>query len=410
MTNLPLGWEVKKLGDIVKLKNGFAFKSNLFCNDGIPIIRIKNIQNENIILDDLVFCNPNDYKNSLDNYLIFKNDILIAMSGATTGKIGIYNLNDKAYLNQRIGLLRIDNNILRKYVFWFLYCNSEQNLANAFGAAQPNLSTEQIHNIEIPIPPLQEQERIVGILDESFANIDESIKILEQDLLNLDELMQSALQKAFNPLKDNSKGNYQLPQGWEWKSLGDIAVTSSGGTPSRNKKEYWENGTIKWLKSGELNDGYINFIEENITQEAIENSSAKIFPKGTLLIAMYGATAGKLGILDLYSATNQAICAFLHKDNKNIKFFEKFLFYFLFFIRDKIIKDSFGGAQPNISQTYIKNLQIPLPPLQEQEQIASYLDELSLNIKDLKQNYKAQIKNLQELKKSLLDKAFKGRL
>ncbi|WP_337212758.1 restriction endonuclease subunit S, partial [Campylobacter molothri] len=142
---LPQGWEVKRIGDIVKLKNGFAFKSNLFCNDGIPIIRIKNIQNENVILDDLVFCNPDDYKNNLDNYLIFKNDILIAMSGATTGKIGIYNLNDKAYLNQRIGLLRIDNSILRKYIFWFLYCNSEQNLANAFGAAQPNLNTEQIH-------------------------------------------------------------------------------------------------------------------------------------------------------------------------------------------------------------------------------------------------------------------------
>ncbi|MCV3445293.1 restriction endonuclease subunit S [Campylobacter lari] len=410
MTNLPQDWEVKKLGDIVKLKNGFAFKSNLFYNDGIPIVRIKNIQNENIILDDLVFCNPDNYKNNLDNYLIFKNDILIAMSGATTGKIGLYNLNYKAYLNQRIGLLRIDNNILRKYIFWFLYCNSEKNLTNAFGAAQPNLSTEQIHNIKIPLPPLKEQERIVGILDESFAKIDESIKILEQDLLNLDELMQSALQKAFNPLKDNTKENYQLPQGWGWKSLGDIAVTSSGGTPLRSKKEYWENGTIKWLKSGELNDGYIDFIEENITQEAIKHSSAKIFSKGTLLIAMYGATAGKLGILDLDSATNQAICAFLHKDNKNIKFFEKFLFHFLFFIRDKIIKDSFGGAQPNISQTYIKNLQIPLPPLQEQEQIASYLDELSLNIKDLKQNYQAQIKNLQELKKSLLDKAFKGRL
>ncbi|MFY0745401.1 restriction endonuclease subunit S [Campylobacter sp. LH-2024] len=149
MTNLPQGWEVKRIGDIVKLKNGFAFKSNLFCDKGIPIIRIKNIQNENVILDDLVFCNPDDYKNNLDNYLIFKNDILIAMSGATTGKIGIYNLNDKAYLNQRIGLLRIDNSILRKYIFWFLYCNSEQNLANAFGAAQPNLNTEQIHNIQI---------------------------------------------------------------------------------------------------------------------------------------------------------------------------------------------------------------------------------------------------------------------
>ncbi|EAI2591496.1 restriction endonuclease subunit S [Campylobacter coli] len=198
MTNLPQGWEVKKLGDIVKLKNGFAFKSNLFCDIGIPIIRIKNIQNENIVLDDLVFCNPNDYKNNLDNYLIQKNDILIAMSGATTGKIGLYNLNNKAYLNQRVGLLRINNDILRKYIFWFLYCNSEQNLTNALGAAQPNLSTEQIHNIQIPLPKdIKEQERIVGILDELSSHVKNLKQNYQAQIKNLQELKNSLLDKAF---------------------------------------------------------------------------------------------------------------------------------------------------------------------------------------------------------------------
>ncbi|HFN7027570.1 TPA: restriction endonuclease subunit S, partial [Campylobacter jejuni] len=194
MTNLPRGWEVKKLGDIVKLKNGFAFKSNLFCDIGIPIIRIKNIQNENIVLDDLVFCNPNDYKNNLDNYLIQKNDILIAMSGATTGKIGLYNLNNKAYLNQRVGLLRINNDILRKYIFWFLYCNSEQNLTNALGAAQPNLSTEQIHNIQIPLPKdIKEQERIVGILDELSSHVKNLKQNYQAQIKDLQELKNSLL-------------------------------------------------------------------------------------------------------------------------------------------------------------------------------------------------------------------------
>lgn len=198
MTNLPRGWEVKKLGDIVKLKNGFAFKSNLFCDIGIPIIRIKNIQNENIVLDNLVFCNPNDYKNNLDNYLIQKNDILIAMSGATTGKIGLYNLNNKAYLNQRVGLLRINNDILRKYIFWFLYCNSEQNLTNALGAAQPNLSTEQIHNIQIPLPKdIKEQERIVGILDELSSHVKNLKQNYQAQIKDLQELKNSLLDKAF---------------------------------------------------------------------------------------------------------------------------------------------------------------------------------------------------------------------
>ncbi|MCV3463938.1 restriction endonuclease subunit S [Campylobacter lari] len=409
MTNLPQGWEVKKLGEIGEIVTGLTPSKN----------------NLDFYGKDYPFFKPSDFKqgyfleNAVDNLseLGFEKakqlpskTILVVCIGSL-GKVALTRVIGSC--NQQINAIIPHKNIIAEFIYYYCISSKFQSILflKAPQTTLPILNKTEFSKLEIIYPKdIKEQERIVGILDESFAKIDESIKILEQDLLNLDELMQSALQKAFNPLKDNAKENYKLPQGWEWKSLSEIAVTSSGGTPSRNKKEYWENGTIKWLKSGELNDGYISFIEENITQEAIENSSAKIFPKGTLLIAMYGATAGKLGILDLYSATNQAICAFLHKNNKNIKFFEKFLFYFLFFIRDKIIKDSFGGAQPNISQTYIKNLQIPLPPLQEQEQIASHLDELFSHVKNLKQNYQMQIKNLQELKKSLLDKAFQGRL
>lgn len=415
MTNLPQGWEVKKFEEIANIKGGKRLPKgeNLLDNNTkFTYIRVADFQdNGTINLQNIKFINENTY-NVLKNYKIYDDNLYISIAG-TIGKSGIIpkELNGAILTENAVKLEYIQNNISNKFMYFFTLSNifKTQIQTSTKIVAQPKLAITRLKQIQIPLPPLKEQERIVGILDESFAKIDESIKILEQNLLNLDELMQSALQKAFNPLKDNAKENYKLPQSWEWKSLGEIANTSSGGTPSRNKKEYWENGNIKWLKSGELNDGYIDFIEENITEEAIKNSSAKIFQKGTLLIAMYGATAGKLGILNLDSTTNQAICAFLHKD-KNIKFLEKFLFYFLFFLRDKIIKDSFGGAQPNINQTYIKNLQIPLPPIKEQEQIASHLDELSSHVKNLKQNYQAQIKDLQELKNSLLDKAFKGNL
>ncbi|HEB9310354.1 TPA: restriction endonuclease subunit S [Campylobacter coli] len=388
MTNLPQGWEVKKLEDV--------------CKNSSSNLALKDIKNKS---GDYPVFGASGIVGYIDFYHKNKECLGIVKDGAGVGRVFVLPKNTSVI--GTLNYLEALENTNLKYLFYFL-CSIDFS-KYILGSAIPHIYFRDYKKEQIPLPPLKEQERIVGILDESFAKIDESIKILEQDLLNLDELMQSALQKAFNPLKDNAKENYKLPQGWEWKNLGEIANTSSGGTPSRNKKEYWENGNIKWLKSGELNDGYIDFIEENITEEAIKNSSAKIFQKGTLLIAMYGATAGKLGILNLDSTTNQAICAFLHKD-KNIKFLEKFLFYFLFFLRDKIIKDSFGGAQPNISQTYIKNLQIPLPPLKEQEQIASHLDELSSHVKNLKQNYQAQIKDLQELKKSLLDKAFKGNL
>ncbi|EDO7601701.1 restriction endonuclease subunit S, partial [Campylobacter coli] len=399
MTNLPQGWEVKKLGEIGEIVTGSTpSKSNLdFYGKDYPFFKPSDFE-QGYFLEN---AGDNLSKLGFDKARQLPPKTILVVCIGSLGKVALTRVIGSC--NQQINAIIPHKNIIAEYIYY--YCISSKFQSILFSKAPQTtlaiLNKTEFSKLEIIYPKdIKEQERIVGILDESFAKIDESIKILEQDLLNLDELMQSALQKAFNPLKDNAKENYKLPQGWEWKSLGEIANTSSGGTPSRNKKEYWENGNIKWLKSGELNDGYIDFIEENITEEAIKNSSAKIFQKGTLLIAMYGATAGKLGILNLDSTTNQAICAFLHKD-KNIKFLEKFLFYFLFFLRDKIIKDSFGGAQPNINQTYIKNLQIPLPPIKEQEQIASHLDELSSHVKNLKQNYQAQIKDLQELKNSL---------
>lgn len=408
MTNLPQGWEVKTLSEIGEIITGSTpSKSNVeFYGKDYPFFKPSDFE-QGYFLEN---AGDNLSKLGFGKARQLPPKTILVVCIGSLGKVALTRVIGSC--NQQINAIIPHKNIISEYIYY--YCISSKFQSILFSKAPQTtlaiFNKTEFSKLEIIYPKdIKKQERIVGILDESFAKIDESIKILEQDLLNLDELMQSALQKAFNPLKDNTKENYKLPQGWEWKSLGEIANTSSGGTPSRNKKEYWENGNIKWLKSGELNDGYIDFIEENITEEAIKNSSAKIFQKGTLLIAMYGATAGKLGILNLDSTTNQAICAFLHKD-KNIKFLEKFLFYFLFFLRDKIIKDSFGGAQPNINQTYIKNLQIPLPPIKEQEQIASHLDELSSHVKNLKQNYQAQIKDLQELKNSLLDKAFKGNL
>ncbi|EAJ9123899.1 restriction endonuclease subunit S [Campylobacter coli] len=409
MTNLPQGWEVKKLGEIGEIVTGSTpSKSNLdFYGKDYPFFKPSDFE-QGYFLEN---AGDNLSKLGFDKARQLPPKTILVVCIGSLGKVALTRVIGSC--NQQINAIIPHKNIIAEYIYY--YCISSKFQSILFSKAPQTtlaiLNKTEFSKLEIIYPKdIKEQERIVGILDESFAKIDESIKILEQDLLNLDELMQSALQKAFNPLKDNAKENYKLPQGWEWKSLGEIGNTSSGGTPLRNKKEYWENGSIKWLKSGELNDGYIDFIEENITEEAIENSSAKIFQKGTLLIAMYGATAGRLGILNLDSATNQAVCAFLHKDNKNIKFLEKFLFYFLFFIRDKIIKDSFGGAQPNISQTYIKNLQIPLPPIKEQEQIAKHLDFVFEKTKALKELYTKELKDYEELKQSLLNKAFKGEL
>lgn len=152
------------------------------------------------------------------------------------------------------------------------------------------------------------------------------------------------------------------------KNLSKIAETTSGGTPSRGNSEYY-NGNIPWLKSGELNDGFISCSEEMITTKGLKNSSAKLFPKGTLLIAMYGATTGKVALLDIESSTNQAVCAVF----PNNEIHRDYLFWFFRQHRYEFIQLSKGGAQPNISQSVINNTKVPIPTIYEQKNIAQFL-------------------------------------
>ena len=152
------------------------------------------------------------------------------------------------------------------------------------------------------------------------------------------------------------------------KKIRDIAKTTSGGTPNRSISIYY-GGNIPWVKSGELNDGLIIKSEETITEDALKNSSAKIYPKGTLVLALYGATVGKTGILGFESASNQAVCAVYPE--KGIS--KEYLFWFFRQKRFEYIQQSFGGAQPNISQDVVKNTDIPIPPVEIQESVQKLL-------------------------------------
>ena len=184
------------------------------------------------------------------------------------------------------------------------------------------------------------------------------------------------------------------------KKFSEIAKTTSGWTPSRDKKEYWW-WSIPWLKSGELWDNLnIEIAEEFITEEGFKNSSAKLFAKWTLLIAMYGATAGKLWILWFDATTNQAVCSVQNIYNL---FIEKYVYFFLLSIREKIIWDSFWWAQPNISKSYLDNLEIPLPPLSTQSKIVAKLDEAFGNIDHQISLLKANIEDVESVRKSAME-------
>jgi len=187
--------------------------------------------------------------------------------------------------------------------------------------------------------------------------------------------------------------------------LGVIGTWQSGGTPSRSNKSYY-GGNIPWLKTGDLNDGYITHIPEFITEEAVVNSSAKLNPVGSVLIAMYGATIGKLGILTFPATTNQACCACIEYDAID----PMFLFYFLLSQRTAFIAKGGGGAQPNISKEIIVKTYIPLPPFLEQQRIVAEIERW-FSLIDIIENGKNDLQNIiKQTKNKILDLAIHGKL
>jgi len=197
----------------------------------------------------------------------------------------------------------------------------------------------------------------------------------------------------------------KVPKHWEIKKLGEVCTTTSGGTPNRSKQKYYE-GNIPWVKSGELDKGLILDTEEKISEEAIKNSSAKVFPKGTLLIALYGATIGKLAFLGVDAATNQAICGIF----KNEDIQSNYLFHFLSYKKPSLIRQGIGGAQPNINQGILRNLEIPLPPLPEQKAIVARIEQLFSDMENGKQQLQTAQQQLKIYRQSLLKAAFEGKL
>ena len=219
-------------------------------------------------------------------------------------------------------------------------------------------------------------------------------------------IKEGKIKKGKKSAKTSDKPHYpfELPKGWVWTTLGEIGSWQSGATPSRMNKAYY-GGNIPWLKTGDLNDGTITYIPEYITQRALEETSVRLNPKGSVLIAMYGATIGKIGILSFPATTNQACCA-CYEYSIN----QMFLFYFLLANRENFIAMGGGGAQPNISKEKIISTSMPLPPLKEQERIVAEIERW-LSFVDIVEKEKSDLQSTICLVKSkILDLAIHGKL
>ena len=204
---------------------------------------------------------------------------------------------------------------------------------------------------------------------------------------------------------NNDIRNFNLPERWVWTTIGKIAILSSGGTPDRGTQGYF-NGSIPWVKSGELNYNIITDTEEKITDIGLEHSSAKMIPSGTLLVALYGSTVGKLAFLGVDAATNQAVASIMTTRS----FEKKYLYYYLIYSREKLLQKRAGGAQPNISQKILHKFPLPLASLDEQQVITSQIDSLFGKIEEAEKGLKKAERELKIYTQALLKKAFDGEL
>ncbi|EAL2649649.1 restriction endonuclease subunit S [Campylobacter coli] len=390
MTNLPQGWEVKKLGDIAEIQIGKTPSRN----------NIDFFQGENIWLSirDLKSKFVSSSSEKISNEAISKTNMKVVPKGTllmsfklTLGKTAFAECD--LYTNEAIAAIFIKNKNINKYFLDYVlkFTDLEKYVDNTVKGK--TLNKQKLKQIEILLPKnIKEQERIVGILDESFAKIDESIKILEQNLLNLDELMQSALQKAFNPLKDNAKENYKLPQSWEWKSLEEISenISAGGDKPKNCTESKTAKNQIPVYANGVNNNGLVGYTDK----------ATIIKPSLTI------STRGTIGFVCIRKEPYFPIVRLISLiPCENI-----LCLHYLYFCLNFFIAKGEGSSIPQLTIPKFKSLQIPLPPLKEQEQIAKHLDFVFEKTKALKELYTKELKDYEELKQSLLNKAFKGEL
>lgn len=197
-----------------------------------------------------------------------------------------------------------------------------------------------------------------------------------------------------------------LPEGWTIAKISEVAFTASGGTPSTTKREYWDNGKVPWINSGMLKDNLISAPSHFITELGLKNSSAKLFPKNTVVIALTGANVGKVGILNFECSANQSVTGLYPSNNTNAKY----LFYFLLSARSSIVSMAIGSAQPHINKGIVDNLHVPIAPLAEQRRIVAKLDDLMKRIDRTRSRLERIPELIKRFRQSILFAAISGKL
>ncbi len=351
-------------------------------------------------------------------WLVKRGDVVVNKLLAWMGAIGVSDydgVTSPAYDILR-AKVKIESNFYH-YLFRNSACISElKKHSRGIMDMRLRLYFDKFGDVIIPYPNYNEQKLIVDFLDDKTTKIDEAIAIKQQQIALLKERKQILIHKAVTKgvtssavdMKDSGvQWIGEIPEHWEVKKVTHLFnKIGSGTTPTSGDNRYYD-GKYNFLQTGDLNDSTVFKTKRTLKERAFRDfSSLKIYPKGSLVMAMYGATIGKLGILGVKSATNQACCIFGKPNNLIIEYFFQVLLAF----RTEIISLGYGGGQPNISQDLIKSLRFPIAPLSEQKEIAQYIETASTKIETAINLKEQEISKLQEYKNSLINSVVTGKV
>jgi len=384
---------LKNLKELIDIQNGFAYRSSEYSDSGYFVVRITNVQDGFITLN-----NPKYIKNTQDTFVLNEGDLLMSLTG-NVGRVG-FVLQEylPAVLNQRVARFIVKNGsrLDKKYLFYFLNSDITRDKICGLGKgmAQKNVSTKDIENLEIPLPPLDEQRRIVARLERDLGKIAEAKRLRAEAIAATESLLPAELHKIFEEGK---------AKGWEEKPLGEVTSMIQYGHTASAK----DNGNAKMLRITDIQDGGVNWGTVPFCEcEAI--GKYKLIDRD-IVFARTGATVGK-SYLIINPPDNSVFASYLIRVRVNEKIvLPKYVHYFFQSPNywHQISKNMVGGAQPNVNGAKLKKLLFPLPPITEQKEIVARVDALVERINTLRARQEASARELEALEKSVLAQAFK---
>jgi len=394
-----VSWNTVTLGDVISLQNGYAFKSSEYSEEGYFLMRITNVQQGFIQNNNPKFVRI-PINSKLEQFILNEGDILISLTG-DVGRVGILKEeNLPAALNQRVARVTIKSSLKLDKSYLFNLLNSEEIRrkieSHGHGAAQLNVSTKDILSIEIPLPPIATQQKIVVKLDAIFAEIDKATVAAEANAKNAEALFQSYLTEIFERGGD----------GWNSYSLKQLGKVVTGNTPKTSEADNYGD-FISFVKPGDfMVDGSIDFEKQKLSEVGMNKS--RVVGERSALMVCIGATIGKCGYTDVEIVTNQQINSITPTSN----FSHKFIYYQMLThdFQNSVMDGSGQATLPIINKSKWEALQMKCPSLVEQIEIVKKFDNLRIQTQTLKSGLINKIKQLTLLKKSILQQAFNGEL